>query len=195
MYLSKVKLQVIGLNNAHVWHKALWTLFPNIEPGSHAPFLFRIEKMNLSKGADLLVQSDYLPEKSSHLARVLAHKSWEPQFREGQRLIFSLRANPTKKIRDQDDRERKIRVPLIKEEEQKNWLRRKLSDAGEIRALDIQNNPPIYFRKGSRAGKVVPVSFEGILEVQHPDALRQIWKNGIGPAKAFGCGMLMLKRI
>jgi len=195
MYLSKVKLQAKGLNNAHEWHKALWTLFPNLAPGSTAPFLFFIEQMNLAKGADLLMQSDSLPEESSDMARVLASKSWQPQFLQGQRLRFSLRANPTKKIRDQDDRERKIRVPLIKEEEQENWLFRKLGDAGEVQQLEIQKHPPIYFRKGGRAGKVVPVSFEGILEVQNPEALRLIWEKGIGPAKAFGCGMLMIKRV
>ncbi len=195
MYLSKVFLQPKQLNNAHEWHKALWTLFPNLERGTCAPFLFRIERMNLAKGADLLVQSDRLPEKYSDIARVLAHKPWQPQFRQGQTLTFSLRANPTKKIRDQNNRERKIRVPLIKEEEQESWLRRKLGDVGDVQELGIQKHPPIYFRKGSRAGKIIPVSFDGILKVQNPDALRQIWESGVGPAKAFGFGMLMIKRI
>ncbi len=194
MYLSKVFLEPVALNNAHVWHKALWTLFPNRVPDTTAPFLFLIEQMNLAKGAKLLVQSEQLPEKSSNVARVLAHKHWQPQFHLGQRLVFSLRANPTKKIRDKDNSERKIRVPLIKEEEQEAWLNRKLDPVGNLHEIRIQKHPPIYFRKGARAGKVVSVSYEGIFEVQNPKSLQKIWESGIGPAKAFGCGMLMIRR-
>lgn len=103
MYLSKVLLEPQRLNNAWEWHRALWTLFPDIERGQPLPCLYRIESMTLAKGAQLLVQSELKPIQQSAKACVLAQKEFEHQFIEGQLLRFNLQANPTKKIRDKNN--------------------------------------------------------------------------------------------
>ena len=79
MYLSKVFLQPYHLNNAWEWHRALWTLFPNIKSGQPLPCLYRIESMNLAKGAQVLMQSEIKPVLQSAKANVLAQKEFEPQ--------------------------------------------------------------------------------------------------------------------
>jgi len=55
---------------------------------------------------------------------------------------------------------------------------------------------PLRFRKGKedRAGKIQPVSFQGVLNVKNPAILSELIQNGIGPAKAFGCGLISLTR-
>ena len=203
MYLSRVRLMPGRLDNAWQWHRALWTLFPGIErkPNESAPFLYRMERMNLAQGAEVLVQSAIEPQQLSERAQLLAVRQFDPHPREGQVLAFRLTANVTKKVRDKDNPERKIRVPLIKEEQQQAWLERKLGEAASaIRNLHIQRHPPLYFRKRRRPGKIVIVTFEGELVVGDAQALMRLLKGdasqppGIGPAKAYGCGLMLVRR-
>jgi CRISPR system Cascade subunit CasE len=199
MYLSRVFLQPRKLNNAYEWHRALWTLFPNVERGLASPFLYHMESMNLASGAQVLMQSSIEPVAHSEQARVLATKSFPANFQIGQRLAFQLLANPTKCISDTQNKankknQGKCRVPLIREEDQRDWLQRKLTGAVNIGELTIRNHAPLYFRKGNRAGKVVPVLFEGTITIRDVEKADDVWRNGVGPAKAFGCGLLMVRR-
>ena len=198
MILSKVILLPGRLDNAWEWHRTIWTLFPSIErqPNEPAPFLYRMERMNLAQGAEVLVQSERSPLEKSDSARVLAARSIDPKPQTGQQLHFLLTANVTKVIRDKEQPERKIRVPLIREDEQIAWLKRKLGNAaGAVTSLHVQPHSPTYFRKGNRPGKIVTTSFEGILTVDNPQTLSNLLTTGIGPAKAFGCGLMLVRRI
>ena len=203
MYLSRVRLMPGRLDNAWEWHRALWTLFPGIERkhNESAPFLYRMEWLNLAQGAEVLMQSAIEPQKMSERAQLLALRQFDPKPGEGQHLTFRLTANVTKVIRDKNNPERKIRVPLIKEEQQRAWLERKLEEAASaIRNLHIQRHPPLYFLKGRRPGKIVTVTFDGELVVGNARTLARLLKGdgghppGIGPAKAFGCGLMLVKR-
>jgi len=199
MFLSKVLLKPGRLDNAWEWHRALWTLFPGIErqENTPSPFLFWVERMHLVEGASVLMYSTLEPMPESDKATVLSKKRFEPQFHEGQRLHFLLTANVTKTIRDEVDPERKIRVPLLKEEQQRAWLGRKLSEnvLVDVDSVGIQEHPPVYFRKGNKPGKIVLTTFEGIFQVQHPESLNTMLSRGVGAAKAFGCGLLLVRRV
>jgi CRISPR system Cascade subunit CasE len=148
--------------------------------------------MSLKAGAELLVLSDREPEPRSERAVVRAKKIFDPVLREGLRLGFILTANVTKTIRDRDQPERKIRVPLIHEDEQVAWLRRKLEGV-HLQSVRVQPHRPIYFRKGARPGKIVSTTFQGVIEVQQPEKLAELLRKGIGPAKAFGCGLMLVR--
>lgn len=86
-------------------------------------------------------------------------------------------------------------MPLIKEAEQREWISRKLADAGEIEATNVLPHAPIYFRKCNRDGKLVSVTFEGVLRVSDPTRMTELLVNGIGHAKAFGCGLFLVRRL
>ena len=75
-------------------------------------------------------------------------------------------------------------------------MERKLDVSARLEALIIANCLPLYFKKSNAnmAGKIQPVSFQGILQVTKPTSLKKMIVNGIGPAKAFGCGLLSLAR-
>jgi CRISPR system Cascade subunit CasE len=148
----------------------------------------------------LLVQSRRAPEAASELI-VVGTREFQPQPVSGQRLAFLLTANPVKTIMDTqrdakpDKRSEKCRVPLIKEEDQRQWIARKLASAGEIEAASILPHAPIHFRKSNRGGKLAIVTFDGVMRVREPIALTSLLENGIGPAKGFGCGLLLVRRI
>lgn len=86
-------------------------------------------------------------------------------------------------------------MPLIREDGQREWLARKLDGAARVEAASVLAHPPLYFRKAGAAGKLLTATFEGLLRVADPEALRQLLKKGIGPAKAFGCGLLLVRRL
>jgi CRISPR system Cascade subunit CasE len=39
------------------------------------------------------------------------------------------------------------------------------------------------------------VRYDGLLRITDPDAFRETLIRGIGPAKAFGCGLMLVKRV
>lgn len=207
MFLSRVEIPWIAARNPYNLHKHLWRLFPGESRETRATddedrqgFLFRVEHNPVGRSATLLVQSRRPPTSAKGVV-IIGTKEFQPKPLAGQRLGFLLTANPVKTIRDaqREDkpgkRSEKCRVPLIKEEEQRLWLARRLSEAGEIEAADLIPHAPIYFRKGSHSGKLVTLTFEGILHVNDASRLSTLLENGIGPAKAFGCGLLLVRRI
>jgi CRISPR system Cascade subunit CasE len=202
MYLSKVFVTWRKARNPYDIHRQLWELFPN-RPDSNRDFLFRVEEQEKGFGAEILMQSMQKPIKTDSACHIKASREYNLSLKNGQRLRFRLRANPTKKIIDQKGRInqrgeiKKCRVPLIREEEQKAWLERKLENICSLDSLIIHREVPLYFRKHKkqRSGKIQTVLFDGIIGVEYPIAFADIVKIGIGPAKAFGCGLLSLAKI
>jgi len=136
----------------------------------------------------------------------------------GENYRFRLRANPIITKSDNQGRlsqsvkrkgkVKKCKIPLIGEEAQKTWL--------ENKGKFVRNNPEGEKIPGGFTIKecmVLPEStwsvlqdkkneisiktvlFEGILEVINIQDFKYTLINGIGPAKAFGCGLLSLARI
>lgn len=99
---------------------------------------------------------------------------------------FRLTANPTVK---RDGR----RWPLRGQRELAAWLMRKLDQAG---ARLVTLDPPVASVAHLwRAGVLLTigvVDYTGQLAVVDAERLSQAMRRGIGPAKAFGCGLLLV---
>lgn len=199
MYLSRVLLTGASCRNPYEIHRVLWKLFPE-DAQAERDFLFHMEKSDRS-GAVILMQSERKPEISCNEAKILGCKEYQLALKKDQQLRFLLVANPVKTINDEKGRTtdkgdlKKCRVPLIRDEDQRDWLSRKLKPGAEPGELFIDPRHPLYFRKSGMAGKIKPVVFQGILKVVEPEAFVQSIQNGIGPAKAFGCGLMLVRRI
>ena len=207
MFLSRIEIPWDVARNSYNLHRQIWRLFPGEERESRSNdaearqgFLFRVEDQRTGQSARLLVQSRRVPAPNAGLV-VVGSREFNPMPQAGQRLAFMLTANPVKTISDAqreakpDKQSEKCRVPLIKEEDQRLWLARKLAGAAIVEANSILPHAPLYFRKGNRGGKLVTTTFEGVLRVSDPASLAALLENGIGPAKAFGCGLLLVRRI
>lgn len=201
MFLSKIEIHGKLVRNPYLIHKALWGLFDN-SPDQKRDYLFRVEKRQFSSAA-VLLQSDREPMHWGNDAIILiASKLFSPVFTIDVHLRFYAVCNPVKTISDESGRKnakgevKKCRVPLIREDEQINWFTNKLKDGAKIENIEAQKLPPLYFRKAkeARSGKIQPVAFRGVIKVVNPDALFNIFRSGIGPAKAFGCGLLSLAK-
>jgi CRISPR system Cascade subunit CasE len=207
MFLSRVEIPWEFARNPYNLHRQLWRLFPGEgketrrnDEELRQGFLFRIENNLTGRPARLLVQSRRLPASASGLM-VVGTREIHPRPIAGQRLAFLLTANPVKTIADTqrdakpEKKSDKCRVPLIKEVEQRDWLARKFANAGELETANALPHVPTYFRKGNRGGKFATVTFEGVLRVNDPIRLAELIENGVGPAKGFGCGLLLVRRI
>ena len=206
MYLSKLFIDFKRPKNIYQIHQDLWSLFPDQDDKARS-FLFRVEQHQTGVGASILMQSEIEPIAGNEHVNLLVTREYPLTVLKNQRLRFLLVANPVKTVKDQQERKNKKgviksnRVPLIKEEDQQNWMERKLQSWAQLDSLLIRPCPPLYFYKKDEqnskgyGGKIVPIAFEGILTVQEPDKFIEQVKQGIGPAKAFGCGLLSLARI
>ena len=203
IFLSKVLIERQRPLVPYEWHQLLWHLF-TVPEGGPRPFLFRIEQQ-VPGGTQVLLQSDREPSPGAMArgaaVRLLASRTFAPQVLPGQRLRFRLTANPIKTIKDEGGRTdgkgeiKQCRVPLIKQEEQFDWLARKLDGAAQLDEAIIQSRQAMHFRApGGKAGKIVAVTFEGALRVRDSEQLNTLLTNGIGPAKSLGCGLLSLAR-
>lgn len=207
MYLSQLHIVWNKSKNPYDLHRAIWTLFPGPED-QERDFLFRVESLERDRGARVLMLSQTEPQQEAEHCRLMALKEWNPKFAEGQAFRFRLRVNPVKSVKDESKGMRhskhgyqypkQVRIPLIHEEQQQAWLERKLSGIADIDYLMIQQEMPLNFTKPGKekrmAGKIQPVLFDGVLVVKSPEGLVKCVTEGIGPAKAFGCGLLSLAR-
>jgi CRISPR system Cascade subunit CasE len=200
MYLSKILITGPPCRNSYEIHRSLWGLFPE-DADKDRDFLFRVSQGDRNH-AEILMQSTREPRYPSSTAQILACKEYSLAFVPGDRLRFLLIANPIKTIKDEASRKKedseikKCRVPLIREDEQREWIERKFRDVALLETIVIDPILPLRFKKSKedRVGKIQPVNFQGVLKVIDAAAMLELVKTGVGPAKAFGCGLVSLSR-
>jgi CRISPR system Cascade subunit CasE len=212
MYLSRLLLNARSrqvqreVTDPYQRHRTILSAFPDQLPAGER-VLHRLEYRAPTGALTLLVQStgrpdwarlagyDYLqPALPLDGAENPAVKRVDLRLKSGQLLWFRLVANPTVK-KQRDGHRNGNRVPLVREERQMEWLRRKGEQHG-FRLIDvaagIQTHLQGWKRKGMPALTLFTVQFDGRLQVTDVEAFMEALQSGIGPAKAFGCGLLSL---
>jgi len=215
MYLSRLQL---NSNNRHVWrniianpykiHQMVMRGFPSHVDRKKADVLHRLDIRD--RNVTLLVQSTLKPDWSTiNPTYLLPADPFDPlpnpavkplnlSLQPGQILNFRLCANPTiKKARRDENGQRRNsnRVPLLKEDQQMEWLQKRAKAGGftVLRvAISRAHKQKIWLGKSVSPITLYTVQFDGILRVDQPDRFYRAISGGIGPSKAFGCGLLSL---
>ncbi len=226
-YFSRVSIDPGNVNaarlarevcvNGYREHQHLWRLFES-DPDARRDFLFRREQPS-SGFPRLYLLSDRQPQHGKGIWHIET-KEYRPLIRKGQRLAFTLRANPVVTRRDEKGRqqrhdvvmdlkhrtgyqklpnsERPILASLIEEAGQ-TWLRARAGKngfsfvAGEVRVEGYEQHR--IFKKGRETPvRYSSLDYTGLLMVEDVELFRQTLMKGIGPAKAFGCGLLLVRR-
>ncbi len=107
---------------------------------------------------------------------------------------FRLLASPTKKV----SREGKLssRVYLRTAEERGQWLRRQAQKSGfELVSFSENSEERVIGRKKDMQINYTGVHFSGVLKITDPDLFWKAYCEGIGPGKAYGLGMFMIRRL
>ncbi len=176
------------LRDSYAWHQAIWTAFPGRD-GQPREFLFRLD--DRGPAFRLLVLSAQRPTPPQWGRWQV--KSVADSFLEHDRYRFQLKANPT--MRRREDRRR---IALYDEAKLREWMRRKAEQAGFRIADDsLVVGAPMdeTFVRDHRRGKHVAVDFQGLLRVTDRERFQHAFLHGIGSAKAFGFGLLLLQPV
>jgi len=190
MHLSEILLDSKLARNPYEIHRYLWRLFAGMSEDKRS-FLYRVSYGKDNEPLRILMQSLYEPSATDNIkgCGILRKKVFNPALKEKDRLRFVLCANPTKRLAKE-----RCRVPLIDEEQLIAWIQKKLEYAATFENVEITDNRNLYFRKNGKAGKIVTTTFEGLLTVSDPALMHTALLQGIGPAKAFGCGLMLVRR-
>ena len=192
-------------------HHLVWSLFADGSDRAR-DFLWR----EMSAGV-FLILSARLPEDRHGLFEVDEPKPFTPALEPGDRLGFSLRANPVIRrrhhsrrrsvkhdvvmdaLRSRENGERAAQRFATVQEKGFEWLDRQGTAAGfSIRSADVAVDGYDQHRI-SRAGSTSAMAystldFEGVLTVSDPDTLLPAIARGFGAAKAYGCGLMLIRR-
>lgn len=190
-------VRLLKIRDTYDWHQHLWRAFPGRD-GEARDFLVRIDRKEEAYRVLLLSRSepsrpDWCPGANFQTKPIpdtfFAHSAF----------AFSVLANPTKKIRSNTAGERTKngrRVPLATREDLLAWIKRKAESGGF--SLDLESVQTIprgrefFHKKGSAHGTHAAVEFRGRLAVTDPARFRTTLATGVGSAKAFGFGLLVL---
>ena len=204
--------------DAYREHALVWQLFPG--DGEVRDFLFRADIDGQGAPVYYVVSRR---EPTLHDALVVETRPYDPQLQVGELVRFDLRVNPTiteSKTRKRHDilmhakyqaRAEGLSPDKIAERVEtssRQWLAERSLG---IRILLDPNNLPdgladslvvsryqqhrVRARKHEKPLMFSSVNYSGMAEVIDPDALRKTLFGGVGRSKAFGCGLLLVRRI
>ena len=209
------------LADVYQMHRTVMSAFPQVsgvgDPRAELAVLHRLETGERSREVVLLVQSRVSPDWTHLPHGYLADSGGEGEnpatkdvskalqaLRDGQMLRFRLRANPTRKIETKStpdgQRRNGRRVDLRTEQLQLEWLARRAEQGGFalVSTLPGSDVPAVRVGASEKVGgrrrgiSLATVLFDGLLEVKDSGLFRQAIAAGIGPGKAFGCGLMSI---
>lgn len=201
--------ELVRHGEAYRDHAVVWKLFP----GDDVPrdFVFR----SLEEPGTYFIVSARAPQPSADLFEVQT-KPYLPQLSEGEWLQFDLRANPTVSIRAEGGSARKIRsrrhdvlmhakrftaqgddVAAAMEAAGREWIVSRASAWGiEVAEEGLQQNGYCQHRlrhKGRRI-EFSSLEYRGLVRVKDAALLRTALLEGVGHARGFGCGLVLVRR-
>ena len=206
------------LSGPYAEHQWLWRLFP-APSGSPRDFLFR--RRDVEGMPRYYIVSKRLPQSASTAWRIQS-RDYAPKIERGMRLRFDLRANPVvthgrtgksarhdvvmeekKRLLDERGLARwadwhtadKPALPLLVREACGQWLCSRAERLGfevDEAALMVEGYQQ-YNEDGGRL-RISTVDFSGELKVTDASRFGASLYEGVGRAKAFGCGLLLVRR-
>lgn len=197
MQLDKVALALWPFRDSYAWHQAIWECFPGM-PDAERDFLTRMDW--LPQGCRIYLLCRREPVRPGWCpSEAWAVRNIAPSFLQHEAYAFDLLSNPTRKIRtytaDGERTRNGKRLALLDEASRREWLRAKAEQhgfclVGPLAAEDAGTN---VFRRHARVGTHIGVRFRGRLQVTDRERFIHTFYHGIGSAKAFGFGMLLLQ--
>jgi CRISPR system Cascade subunit CasE len=190
------------LASPQAMHAAALASFP---AGQGGRVLWRVDRWPLSTFLYLLSDTEpdltHLVEQAgwptTHTWQTRDYTPVLDRLARGDQYGFRLTANPTRSTRVHEG-QRSQRVGHVTAEQQLGWLLERGERLGvrfgdpEQPTVSLVARGVESFRRQRALVTVSSATFGGVLTVADPDLLRAAITTGIGPAKAYGCGLLTL---
>jgi CRISPR system Cascade subunit CasE len=191
-------------------HRLLWTLFAD-DPDRRRDFLWREDREG-----EFLVLSARMPVPNDLFDRVET-KAFAPNLSKGDRLSFVLRANATRSKKGGSGAQgqrvdvvmdalftlppanRAAQRMVTAQTEGTAWLGRQQDRNGfHLLSCDVTDYAvhalPGHRGKRSHQPQFGILDFHGEMAVADPVALLRMLTQGLGRAKAYGCGLMLIRR-
>ncbi len=190
-----------ALTDAQVRYRIALNGFPGATCRQQAGVLYLYTAPTSGQPPRLLVQSTTKPDwsflPSRHGASIAQVKDIGPfwdRVRAGALYRFWLTASPSRAVGCHGgNRIRGTRTAIGDPREQIDWLTRRLDGAATLTDVQVTRPTKTTGRRGSQTVTLTSVTFNGLLEVTDPTALRRHVVAGIGPDKAYGHGLLIMR--
>ncbi|MDG4765926.1 type I-E CRISPR-associated protein Cas6/Cse3/CasE [Solwaraspora sp. WMMD406] len=201
------------LGSPQVMHAAVMASFPQHTDHTrdHARALWRLDTTDnqpvlyiVSPGrpdlTHLVEQAGWPTTDEKWLTR--PYGGFLDQLAPGQQWAFRLTANPVHNGRPKDPTADTKRYGHVTVAQQTQWLLQRAERHGFAVVAGASGEPNLMLhhqsthsfgrRGGDRPVTLRTATYDGVLEVVDPDALRRMLTAGIGHAKAYGCGLMTL---
>jgi len=203
--------------NPYTLHQSIWRLFSD-DSERDRDFIYRLDQ---ERNRPLVYTVSAREPLDRQDLWHIESKRYQPRLFPGMHLFFMLRANPIRTKRDEAGKQHRHDVVMeaktqIKSEKTKQssdistatliqeagslWLSARAEKNGfslstdALRADGYQQHRFLKGR-GKRRISISTLDFSGVLSITDPKHFIEMLYKGIGPAKAFGCGMMMVRRI
>lgn len=187
-------------------HRLVWSAFAG-DPAATRDFLWR------DMGGGVFLVLSPRPPQASALFEEPQVQPFAPDLAAGDRLAFVLRANATRTVTEADGKKRHRDVVMaalhglpkgaratarldLAQEAGRGWLEGQGARAGfglraaGVTAYDVVEPPG----QGTRRPRFGVLELEGVIDVTDPAAFLARLAQGFGRAKAFGCGLMLIRR-
>lgn len=203
------------LDNPYETHRSLWRLF-SADPEPQGRFLFRNE-IDGSPGRFIVVSSQ--APNPIHPWR-LETKPYAPRLLCGERLAFQVTVNPVVTRKDADGRRKRHDVVMdlkkrlgwrdqalderpseaaLEHQAGSQWLLERCEERGFfVDPMQVLSQSYRQYRIPKRKGGPLQFStldLSGVLTVTDAERFQRMLFEGLGPAKGFGCGLLLVRRV
>ncbi|HEY0929903.1 MAG TPA: type I-E CRISPR-associated protein Cas6/Cse3/CasE [Gemmatimonas sp.] len=189
-------------------HHLMWSLFAD-SPDRKRDFLWREHRPG-----EYYVVADRAPEDRLGLFDVWPARHYDPRLVVGDRLEFELRVNATVS-RSMGRQQRGVRSDVLMhaihgldkagrsearrervQDVARVWMSAQGDRAGyELETLDVQSYNVWHMpRREAKDATFGVLDVRGVLRVRDPEPMRSALFNGLGRAKAFGCGLMLVRR-
>ncbi len=211
-----------GSTEEYLIHQAVADLFGERPPGDRGYLYRVMERQRTERKILVLSPDEPLPLERIAFrpwlgVTALQSKPFNPALRAGQALDFQVRVNATRVVTSEDEKDgsgepRKRRFDVYDAARHRNtplshnpadvyreWLSRQLSGAAKVRDVGLVERGEAKPSRGmdrtdvrTRRIQFVYAELIGTLLVEDPRSLLRIVVAGVGRARAFGCGLLLL---
>ncbi len=204
---SELLRRLSNYQEAYRDHTLVWRLFP----GDDIPRDFVFRRDNLNGTTIYYIVSRRAPKDVDRLFQVQS-KPYLPRVTAGTHLHFDLRANPTISRRNENgvsrrhdvlmDAKRLVTEPQMisaaMERAGHEWIGERAPRWGlEIEQGSVLQTGYRQHRLTSKSRRIEfsSLDFRGVANVTDPDLLQHALLEGVGHARGFGCGLLLVKRV
>lgn len=201
--------------DAYGLHQLVWKLAGRND-NQKRDFIYRAD--NDSDGLPILTIVSEQPLNTGDDVWNITTKHYSPVIRNGERLAFTLRCNPVKAEYNADNVELKrrgnridimgsahrsdmangIRRPrrILHLEESYSWLDRRGGQNGFMIVADslVVDNYSVDDHPKDKTKKLSMLDVSGMLQVLDGQTFTSMLLSGLGHAKAWGCGLMLVRR-